>query len=61
MIGERVRLEPIRQGGTGTRSEEEEQPAALPEGLETGTLNGVGAAGLSAGVRFILEQGSRTS
>lgn len=57
VVGERVQLRPIRQGGTGTRSEQEEQPVGLPEGLETGTLNSVGIAGLGAGVRFILEQG----
>ncbi len=58
VIGEHVKLRPIRQGGTGTRSEEEEQPTMLPEGFETGTLNSVGIAGLGAGVRFILEQGT---
>ncbi len=57
VVGERVQLRPIRQGGTGTRSEQEEQPVGLPEGLETGTLNSVGIAGLGAGVRFILEEG----
>ncbi len=58
VVGERATLRPIRQGGTGTRSEEEEQPAMLPEGFETGTLNSAGIAGLGAGVRFVLEQGT---
>jgi cysteine desulfurase family protein len=58
VIGNRVRLHPIRQGGTGTRSEEEDQPTMLPEGFETGTLNSVGIAGLGAGVRFVLKQGT---
>ena len=57
VVGDRVRLHPIRQGGTGTRSELEEQPTELPEGFETGTLNSVGIAGLGAGVRFLMEQG----
>jgi cysteine desulfurase family protein len=57
VVGERVQLHPIRQGGTGTRSEEQRQPTELPEGFETGTVNSVGIAGLGAGVRFILEQG----
>ena len=57
VIGQRVKLRPMRQGGTGTRSEDEDQPSGLPEGLETGTLNSVGIAGLGAGVRFILEEG----
>ena len=57
VIGPRVKLRPMRQGGTGTRSEEEDQPIGLPEGLETGSLNSVGIAGLGAGARFILEEG----
>jgi selenocysteine lyase/cysteine desulfurase len=57
VVGERVQLQPTRQGGTGTRSEEEQQPTGLPEGLEVGTLNSVGLAGLGAGVRFILDTG----
>ncbi len=57
IIGERVRLRSIRQGGTGTRSEDEAQPTGLPEGLETGSLNSVGIAGLGAGVSFVADQG----
>jgi cysteine desulfurase/selenocysteine lyase len=57
VVGERVSLRPIRQGGTGTRSEEEQQPNGFPEGFETGTLNTVGLAGLGAGVRFVLDTG----
>ncbi len=60
VVGERVALRPIRQGGTGTRSEEERQPTGLPEGFETGTLNSAGIAGLGAGVRFVLEHGTET-
>lgn len=57
VVGERVKLRPICQGGTGTRSEDEQQPTGLPEGFEVGTLNSAGLAGLGAGVRFILETG----
>ena len=59
-IGERVNLEefePLKRGGTGSRSELEEQPDFLPDMCESGTLNAVGLAGLGAGVRFVLEQG----
>lgn len=59
-IGPRVdleRLEPLKRGGTGSRSEFEEQPDFLPDMCESGTLNTVGLAGLGAGVRFVLEQG----
>ena len=52
-----VRLRPLRQGGTGTRSEETQQPEALPEALEAGTLNTVGLAGLGASIRYVSERG----
>jgi cysteine desulfurase / selenocysteine lyase len=52
-----VKLTPLRQGGTGVRSEEERQPEELPEGLEAGTLNTVGIAGLRAAVRYLAARG----
>jgi cysteine desulfurase family protein len=60
VIGERVdlaRLEPLKRGGTGSRSEHEEQPDFLPDKYESGTVNAVGLAGLTAGVRWVLKQG----
>ena len=62
-IGERVdlaRLEPLKRGGTGSRSELEEQPDFLPDMCESGTPNAVGLAGLAAGVRWVLERGVET-
>jgi len=59
-IGERVdlnRLQPLKRGGTGSRSESEEQPDFLPDRYESGTANGMGLAGLGAGVRFVLATG----
>jgi cysteine desulfurase family protein len=59
-IGERVDvddLQPLKQGGTGSRSDHEEQPAFLPDKYESGTVNTVGLAGLRAGVEFVLERG----
>jgi len=59
-IGERVGvgdIQPLKQGGTGSRSKREEQPRFLPDMCESGTPNTVGLAGLGAGVRFVLEQG----
>jgi len=55
-IGERVdtsELRPLMRGGTGSRSEYEEQPEMLPDKYESGTCNSVGIAGLGAGVRWI--------
>ncbi len=60
IVGERVdvaRLEPLKRGGTGSRSEHEEQPDFLPDMCESGTPNAVGLAGLAAGVRWVLAQG----
>lgn len=60
LIGERVderKLIPIKRGGTGSRSEMEEQPDFLPDLLESGTPNTIGLAGLLAGVRFVLGTG----
>jgi cysteine desulfurase/selenocysteine lyase len=60
VIGERIdekEMIPLKQGGTGSRSEFEEQPDFLPDRFESGTPNGVGIAGLLAGVQFVLEKG----
>lgn len=50
-------LEPLVRGGTGSRSEYEVQPEACPDKFESGTPNGVGIAGLGAGVQWVLERG----
>jgi cysteine desulfurase family protein len=63
IIGDRVdlaRLEPLVRGGTGSRSEDEEQPDFLPDMGESGTPNVVGLAGLGAGLRWVLEQSVET-
>ena len=60
VIGVRVNekeMIPLKQGGTGSRSEFEEQPDFLPDRFESGTPNTVGIAGLLAGIRFVLEKG----
>jgi cysteine desulfurase family protein len=59
VIGERINekeMIPLKQGGTGSRSEFEEQPDFLPDRFESGTPNGVGIAGLLAGVQYVLER-----
>jgi len=50
-------LSPIMMGGTGSASEFEEQPVFLPDKYESGTPNGIGLAGLAAGIRYILQVG----
>ena len=56
-IGNRVNLDTLREGGTGSFSEQEEQPETLPDKYESGTLNSVGIAGLGAGLKFIFDEG----
>jgi cysteine desulfurase family protein len=50
-------LLPLRQGGTGTRSDEDVQPDSLPDRYESGNLNVPAIAGLEAGVDFVVKQG----
>lgn len=52
-----ISLKPWREGGTGSVSELETQPEFLPDHLEAGTANTHGWAGVSAGVKHILETG----
>ncbi|MGI6207335.1 MAG: aminotransferase class V-fold PLP-dependent enzyme [Anaerolineae bacterium] len=53
-------LAPLIEGGTGSRSESEQQPPDLPDRYESGTPNGVGIAGLGAGIAWVQEQGVDT-
>lgn len=60
LIGERVdldRLRSLKQGGTGSRSEQVYQPEFLPDRYESGTPNTVGLAGLSAALDWLASQG----
>src|SRR5690606_27675793 len=53
--GMEKQLRPLREGGTGTRSGEPEQPAELPNRYESGSHNAIGLAGLLAAVRWVSE------
>lgn len=52
-----VEVRPALTGGTGGDSMMRDMPAALPDALEPGTLNGPGIAGLAAGVEVVLGEG----
>ncbi|MCR4907916.1 MAG: aminotransferase class V-fold PLP-dependent enzyme [Lachnospiraceae bacterium] len=57
VVGEGVKIRPLKTGGTGVQTFSKTQPEELPTALEAGTLNGHSLAGLKAGVEFILETG----
>ncbi len=54
---EGLSIRPLKRGGTGSVSENMEQPKFLPDALESGTQNNVGLAGLGASVAFLLGKG----
>ena len=56
-MGDGVEPVPLKEGGTGSRSQEELQPTHLPDRYESGTLNGPGVAGLTAGVSYVQRMG----
>ena len=49
----------LMQGGTGSMSMEQSMPDFLPDMAEAGTLNVPGIAGLSAGLAYLLQQGTQ--
>lgn len=59
-VREDVAVRPLVTGGSGIRTFDRSHPADMPAALEAGTLNGHGIAGLSAGVRYILDKGPET-
>lgn len=50
-------LQPIKEGGTGSKSEMLHQPDFMPDKFESGTLNVPGIAGLGAGIDFLMSEG----
>ena len=48
----RLRLNPLKYGGTGTNSESVYQPISPPEAYESGTLNTVGIAAINEGINW---------
>jgi cysteine desulfurase family protein len=52
-----VALQPVMAGGTGSSSDQDQQPDSFPEGFEVGTHNVPGIAGLGAGLAFLQETG----
>ncbi len=55
--GLETKLMPLVEGGTGSISEDARQPDFMPDRFESGSHNAIGIAGLSEGVKWILDQG----
>jgi len=56
-VREGIEIKHTRAGGTGVRSAVRTHLNEYPYRLEYGTLNTLGVAGLSAGLKWVLEQG----
>lgn len=50
-------ITPLKEGGTGSFSEDEMQPEILPDKFECGTLNTPGIFGLNAALKYIEHEG----
>jgi cysteine desulfurase family protein len=55
--GLETEISPLITGGTGSRSEFEQQPEFMPDKYESGTPNAIGISGLMAGARFVIDTG----
>jgi len=53
-------LPTMKEGGTGTISEQAVQPRTMPDKYEIGSHNAIGIAGLSEGVAWLLRRGVAT-
>ena len=56
-IREGLNLTILKEGGTGSKSEDLFQPELLPDKYESGTHNTPGIVGLGEGIKFIFEEG----
>jgi len=50
-------MRPLREGGTGSVSENDRQPEFMPDKFEPGSHNAIGIVGLAEGVRWVQQQG----
>ena len=58
--GVEERLATMKEGGTGTISEQPVQPRTMPDKYEIGSHNAIGIAGLGEGVAWLLRRGVDT-
>lgn len=52
-----ARMKPLYEGGTGSVSDREEQPAFPPDRFESGTLNALGIVGLGGALDYLVQVG----
>lgn len=52
-VNEKVDLKPLKEGGTGTKSQDLNHPFEFPEGYEAGTVNAPGIIGLSYSSNYV--------
>ncbi|WP_027700841.1 aminotransferase class V-fold PLP-dependent enzyme [Metaclostridioides mangenotii] len=57
-VKEDLKLDILKEGGTGSKSEELTQPELFPDKYESGTHNTPGIVGLNEGVKFVLDKGT---
>lgn len=55
-ISPAIDVEPLVLGGTGSQSEEIQQPRVRPDRYESGTVNAPGIVGLGAGLDYVLHE-----
>ncbi len=56
-VSDSVAIRPLKEGGTGTKSRELDQPMDFPDGYEAGTVNAPGIIGLGHSCSYISEIG----
>lgn len=59
IVNPEIAIPSYKVGGSGMHSYDHEHPSFMPDALEAGTLNAHGAAGLCAGVEFIIDKTPR--
>jgi len=60
LINSDAEIKEIKEGGTGSESSNPHQPNFYPDKLEAGTHNLPGIAGLNAGLKYILNKGTKS-
>lgn len=56
-VREGVEIRSIKEGGTGSKSRDLDQPSELPEGFEPGTMNAPGIIGLGYSAAYVEKTG----